>query len=182
MPRTDIEIKRLHELDMPEWDIRRQFARIQNSKGGKKVLIVHPTKARENIAWSGRLRMVGRKLFISLIEVPSTYNQYHRGLKAIPFECELSNNRFILATKSESRLNRLSDTLPDLQSILATTLQLTNKAIETKQLKLGRAATEISFLTWKDNPQLLELYDLREFRDMPIKQVRDILSNKKKKI
>ncbi|MCR4369223.1 MAG: hypothetical protein NUV67_04940 [archaeon] len=124
----------------------------------KKVYIVHPTRERTEIAWTGRAIIGDGRLRISLVDTPSVNRPIHRQLTGNNWSFKFENGRFVV---TEQELGNAR--LPHERQILENLLNLVNTSIQRGHIKIAtEKPTEISFLTWKDNPAMLELYDLIE--------------------
>lgn len=205
MPRIDINKPRKpFNKSKNEKMIQRELEKIGNTDSmGEKLeeedkrnarLIVHPTKKRRQIAFTGQITIENLNLSgeivlrISLAKNPSAQVLVHRNLfLGSPFVYKIKKNRFVPTEKTKEQLRAISrqdkeTTTSDrfyqtfgfkaigrqdkqTTKIIGNCLAFLKKAIKTKQVKPNRVKTEICFVTFKDNPTTLEFYDLQEFRE-----------------
>jgi hypothetical protein len=98
---------------------------------------------------------------ISVFKNPSPGEKIHKYLTAIGEQIfpEEINGKWVIP--QEKLVGRPEDE----KKMLANVLDFINKAIEQRQIKLGTYKTwDISFVTWKNAPATLELFDLIEYR------------------
>ena len=130
--------------------------------------IIHPTRPREEIAIAGRVticKMFGKTLLsFFLSPTPSSF-----GAAIVTYEFKNGRIKKVTDPKLSSRFKFDSSLATPEQllvrrKIVANALKFLKKGIESKQINPRRFNTVFSFLTWKDAPTKLELYDLIERR------------------
>lgn len=144
----------------------------RNNLRHNKVIIVHPTRKREDIAWSGELIIKTEnnapKLFFNLVFAPSPRKKDLRNLPTnFTVKCDLKRGRFSsTGTKNFEGLRPMQKV--QAQLIFMKVIRFLNSSISSNQIKPNRY-TELAFLSWKDRPTSLEFFDLVEERMPPQK-------------
>lgn len=147
----------------------------------RRHYLLVPTHPREEIAYTGMATISAEhgkpEIRLYIHPTPGPQQTQHRNLLGAPFakfEPHRGTLRRMPLTVSDMSLESfLSKATPkrkaQIRAIARNILSFIREGLETKQLKLRREYTEISFLTWKDAPTKLELFDLIEVRQVPQK-------------
>ena len=166
MPREDVHVAGSSEEHIQK-ELSEIFAKTPAyfiRKIPQEALIIHPTRPREDIEYTGAIRVakgIGKRppsieIFIAK---PAPDKKIHRDLPFDSFEVVFSNGSFALRNPNQKSVVH--------NQILEHAIDLLQEAVRTKQLNLSRPESIISFLTWKDAPSRLELFDMIERREDP---------------
>jgi len=139
--------------------------------------IIHPTRPREEIAYTGRAEIIkyGNKSFLGIYisKNPDPTKPIHRSFLNAP---KLTYEITVKQIKRTGRIGyahipttyridaQTKTTQAHIRQLAANVLNFMRKGIRKHQINPRRPRTEISFVTWKDAPTKLELYDLIEYR------------------
>ncbi len=135
--------------------------------------LVHPTRARSDVKYTGNLAVVEGKnsagsfanqqtVRLSIGE-RSDFHYFGRGNSIVLFHISKSPSGIQIRREiTQSAKNAPIKLIENLEAFL-------QKAIETRQLKLNRPDL-LLFNTWKNEPYIPEFYDWQEFRDQPAEQ------------
>jgi len=141
----------------------------------KRVLIIHPTRPREQIAYSGQILINNalREITLKISKTPGK-NETHRNLtQAKLIFYKIKNGRLtqtkMLNQDGYTPIKRKIN-FPKEMLLSRRIKAFLEKGIREHQINPKRGETEISFVTWKDNPTKIEFYDLIEFREIPSEQ------------
>ncbi len=139
-------------------------ARKSSREGWRTRVIMHPTKPRKNIAFTGQVRIEKRTNNKTLIRVglmtkPDERKHIHRGINFEWFEFGFNGKKIkFLPRQSPQKYGR--NTI----KIVENCLVFAHKAIKSRQVKPRKRETIAHFLSFDDSPQKPEFYDLEEFR------------------
>jgi len=167
-------------------------------------IIIHPTKPRENIAFTGTaVVFVSQKKPFIQIEITSPdriIHQFHRFLpRTYSFRFAIDNTGQQIANHPLTKIHNMEyyakgwketplKEIPEfIKPLIQNVLEFTQKGIKEKQIKPKRfnadnyiqGRTELSFLSWKDAPQKAEFFDLLEKRVVQEKQLKKINNQQK---
>lgn len=132
--------------------------KLRGSLGGKAKLIVHPTKPRGKMRWTGSVTIRGGRCEVKLKKNPPAKQQLHKQLYDTEFEAQVRNGAVeIRNDKGQSR--EVGKILDSLRAFVET-------ALKKRQIKASRSST-LYFVVWKDAPGIPEFYDLVEKRNRP---------------
>ncbi len=173
MPRKDLKA---NEINSHIDNLQLQSMKFPERYRKRIRYLIHPTRNRSEIAWTGRISVSNTRYFkyskldfknsnLVLTSAPSPANEIHRNLNEYNLKISLSDKGFQYNCSPLSKLDPLKK--QQATSIANTLCNLFTNGIKTNQIKLGRYYTSISFLSWKDAPTILELYDLAEERYKP---------------
>lgn len=163
-------------------EIQRQFEHMRQGVSGKDPLakrpvewsrfIVHPTGRRSEVYWTGTAEL-GRKtghprLTIRIgIGNPVSTN-FFTSVVEIPFIWENSTFRLLRTPKPSPVFDYTKE-----GRMISAVVEIVQNGILSKQLRFfNQGYTKMAFNTWRDDPNYLEFYDLKEVRKMapPAKQ------------
>ncbi|MCX6803564.1 MAG: hypothetical protein NTY48_03255 [Candidatus Diapherotrites archaeon] len=179
MPRGDFHLPKNLPASEQEQQVRQECRDYLLSLPNphKLRIIAHPTFAREQIHLSGEIKIepvVGiygqRSIFVQIKwGYPEAHNVIHRN--SLPFKKTffLGKKRVIdpKYANNDADCTRSPDNAKHSRMVISSAEQFVRTAIASGQLRMGagRRAFSISFLTWKNNPKSMELFDLIESVD-----------------
>lgn len=157
-------------------------------------LIVHPTRIREKIAWTGQLKVGAETKWseqmvrINLVKNPPTnlatdenalvhrnlfnifgeqYSRdYRSGKASITLRFKISGNSLEPTKESREILDQIKSE-KGASEIVGNSLEFLRRGINLRQIKFNRFETELLFVTFRDKPTFPEFYDLKEKRARP---------------
>lgn len=160
MPQGDINLRATNDKRIRQKLGEYVFVdKLRGLLGGKAKLIVHPTKPRGKILWTGRITINYGSGKIELRKKPPVREHYHKGVYNTNFEARVENGTFEI---QESRAQT-----PEVDKILDSLGAFVRTALEKRQIKPASRSNEIYFVIWKDAPGVIEFYDLIERRLRP---------------
>ena len=163
--------RKITKIDFKVKQIEKLLAEVQSQGNNFHLtqLIVHPTRLREDIAWTGRLVSKNfskdkSKIVLDLKKNPSKSLKFHRGLfdDSSPFLGDL--HHIEIARVDANGFKKLAAGKKEIMGIVSNAEKfisslLKNKAVLDKLRLSGKL--EASFVAYKDKPTHLEFYDLR---------------------
>ncbi|MEI7961498.1 MAG: hypothetical protein WCI04_04130 [archaeon] len=186
MPRYDLEL----DQTTGKIDPKKNYGTVAKLNAGRKWVrrnktnyILHPTKERQNIAFTGQItfgRELANKLEVSfwLVKDPPANRTIHREMVGKIKVTFLLKNGALKVESSEIPtkkrplwravlgLKKTQANLTNEEKILGGVREFVEKGIKERQINPNRQRTQLSFLTWKDNPTKIEFYDLQEIRNV----------------
>jgi hypothetical protein len=150
--------KKLNELE-----VRERIDEIANRIFRMHRIIVHPTELRKKVGLVGNV-FIDKSGWITLNFSPNSKSNPHFRFQFFKYSTALWIDRTkkpVQIKLSSGDMKRLDH--PNVKKILIPLIDFLNKGFKEGQIKMSRD-TEISFLTWKEKPNEVEVYDLVEKR------------------
>lgn len=168
MPRTEIVGSTLNEDE-----VQRVLGDVSQSHS-RMWMLVHPTKPRTEIAYTGVINLTkGTRPYLKIVQNPASDQKNHRLLlgNLIYLNFVEAHSLGPLRKKNsghfEINVANIQRFDPEMRKVTENAVHFLNQGIRTGHIKIGRHDTEMSFLSWKDQPSLLEFFDLIENREIP---------------